>query len=72
MDDEKLGLRFWGWLAGVLVLGAIGLLVLFLILGHAFYAWGFFGGFIAVAAILLGIAWVYDRRQAHLYEEAGG
>jgi hypothetical protein len=69
MAEEGLGFKFWLWLAGVLILGGIGLFILFLVLGHVFYAWGLFGGFLVLAAVLLLIAWIYDRRQAKQYGE---
>ena len=67
--DEKLGWKFWGTLAAMIVGGAIVLLIVLLILGHVFYAWGFFGGLLVFAAILLGVAWIYDRRQVAEYEK---
>jgi hypothetical protein len=44
------------------VLGGIVALILFLIFSRAVYAWGFFGAFLAGAALLLLFGWFYDRR----------
>jgi hypothetical protein len=67
---EGLGFRFWGRMAGLMILLAVGLLIIFLILNRAFYAWGAFGALLFVAAVLLGIAWFYDRRQVARYDES--
>ena len=69
MDDDGLGFRFWGGLIGAVLLAGIGLFVLLLIIDRAYYAWGALGTFVAIGAILLFVAWIYDRRQARLYEE---
>jgi hypothetical protein len=65
---EDLGFKFWGWLAGMLILGGIALLVLLWIFYKSTVAWGFFGAFIALALVLLAIGWIYDRRQQRKYE----
>jgi hypothetical protein len=61
-DDEKLGGRFYLWLAGLVLLGGLGLLIVLLIFSRAFYAWGIFGAFIVFAAALLIFGWFYDKR----------
>ena len=61
----ELGARFWLWLIAVTVGIAVGGFLVFLLIGWAWYAWGLFG------AILLAIAWVYDKRQQRKYEAAG-
>jgi hypothetical protein len=38
-------------------------MLLFALLGTAWYAWGFFGTLILFGGILLIWAWIYDRRQ---------
>jgi hypothetical protein len=63
------GARFYLGLAGVtLAIGAavgIGLLIFY----RAIYAWGVFGAFIILSAVMLLLGWIYDRRQAHRYDE---
>jgi hypothetical protein len=59
-----MGFRFYLGLAGIsLAIGAalfLGLVVFW----KAAYAWGFLGGFLALAAVLLAIGWYVDRRDA--------
>jgi hypothetical protein len=63
------GARFYFGLAGVtLAIGAvvgIGLLIFY----RAIYAWGFIGTVVVVSAVMLLLGWLYDRRQAHRYDE---
>ena len=66
----ELGARFWLMLVAGCLAIAIGGLVLFLIIGWAWYAWGLVGTFLFFAAVLLAIAYVYDRRQQKSYEGA--
>ena len=61
-EDEGLGAGFFLKIAGVCVLGGIVVMILFLIFSRAVYAWGFFGAFLAVAAVLCLFGWFYDRR----------
>lgn len=32
------------------------------IFSRALYAWGFFGGFLAIGIVLILFGWIYDRR----------
>ena len=64
MDDEGLGGSFFLKVAGVCVAVAIAAMIFFLIFWRAVYAWGFFGAFLALAAVLILSGWIYDRRQA--------
>jgi hypothetical protein len=64
MDDEKLGAGFFLKVAGVCVVVGIGVMVLALIFWRAVYAWGFFGAFLALAAVLIIFGLIYDRRSA--------
>jgi len=64
-----MGAKFWiGLMAAVVGLGIAALLV-FLLIDAAWYRWGFFGGFLALAVVLLVIAWFVDRRTAKRYAE---
>ena len=61
-EDAGLGAGFFLKIAGAcLALGIIALIV-FLIFWRAAYAWGFFGAFLAFAALLCLFGWLYDRR----------
>jgi hypothetical protein len=68
MDDDGLGFKFWGGLIGGVIVLGVAIFVFFLIINQAFYAWGALGTFIFIGAILLAIAWFYDKRQARRYE----
>jgi fatty acid desaturase len=61
-EDEGLGAGFFLKIAGVLVAGGIIVFILCLIFWRAVYAWGFFGAFLALAAVLCLFGWLYDRR----------
>ncbi len=67
VEGEGLGTRFWLGLAGVLIVGGIGLMILFFVIGHAFYAWGALGACVFISAVLLSIAWYFDRREQKRY-----
>jgi hypothetical protein len=45
-------------------------LIAFLIIGWAWYAWGFIGGFLFVVAVLAVVAWFMDRSRAKRYADA--
>ena len=70
-DDSGLGFKFWAKIAGVIVLIGIAGLILMLLISSAVYAFGFLGALVAFAAVLLLIAWFYDRRQIEEYEDSG-
>ena len=61
-EDEGLGFGFFLKIAGICVVGGIIAMILFLTFSRAIYAWGFFGAFLAVAAVLCVFGWFYDRR----------
>jgi hypothetical protein len=66
---EGLGFRFYAGMFGVVIAGAVVFVILFLIFDWAVYTWGIFGAFVAIAAVLLLIAWFYDRRKVRQYED---
>jgi len=66
-DDDGIGFTFYLKLAGAVLAGGLVLLVLLLLFSRAVYAWGFLGAFVVLAAILLLIGWLYDRREARRY-----
>ena len=43
-------------------------MIAFLIFNRAWYAWGALGTFVVIAAVLLTIAWIHDKREAKRYE----
>jgi hypothetical protein len=68
-EGEGLGGKFWLWVVGVSLAVGIGGLLLFLLVGAAWARWGFLGAMIFFGAILLLIAWIWDRRQARRYSD---
>jgi hypothetical protein len=67
--DEELGAGFWLKMIGVIFAIGIGGLIAFLIIGWAWYAWGFIGAFIFVVAVLALVAWLMDRSRARRYDD---
>jgi hypothetical protein len=65
-EDDDEGFRFGSGvilkIAAVCILGALAFVILFRIFWRAVYAWGFFGGFLALGVLLLLFGWIYDRR----------
>lgn len=62
-DRSELGMRFWLTIVGV-ALGTVAVgAILFVVIGRIWWAWGFFGAFLAVAVGALGFGYVYDRRE---------
>lgn len=58
----ELGGKFWlTFIAGAIGLAIAGLLF-FLLLGNAWARWGFLGGCLFLAAILILFGWIYDKR----------
>jgi hypothetical protein len=60
--EEGLGAKFWLWLAGVLIGGAVVLFIVLMFITRAMYAWGFFGALLALGVVCAGFAWWFDRR----------
>jgi Na+/melibiose symporter-like transporter len=63
-EDDGLGFRFWLSVVGICIAVGVGALLLFTLVGAAWYRWGFFGGIIFCGIVLLIVAWIYDRAQA--------
>jgi hypothetical protein len=61
-DDEGLGAGFFFKIAAICLGCAIVAIILLRIFWRAIYAWGFFGGFIAIGILLILFGWIYDRR----------
>ena len=65
---DGLGRRFWLQLIGALIALGIGVLLLFLIFDRLAYRFGGIGALVIVCAVLLGIAYVSDKRKQREYE----
>jgi hypothetical protein len=61
-SDESIGFGFYATIVGVVLAIGIAVFVALLLFARAVFAWGFLGAFLVLSAILLAIAWVYDRR----------
>ena len=59
-----MGGRLWLSALGLAVGIALGAYLIFALIGRAWYAWGLFGMLIVLGAFLIGVAWVFDRREA--------
>ena len=66
---EELGAGFWLKMIGVIFAIGIAGLVVFFIIGAAWYAWGFLGAFLFLVAVLAVVAWGYDRSHAKRYDD---
>jgi bacteriorhodopsin len=69
-DDGSLNTSFWLKAVGVIVLGGIAAMIVFAVIGWAWYTWGFVGMFLLVCVILFGVAWIFDRRSQKQAEES--
>lgn len=68
-DDGSLGGRFWASVLGVCLAIGIGGFLLFWFVGAAWERWGAFGALIFLGAVLLLVAWIYDRRATRTYDD---
>lgn len=59
--DEHLGTKFWLQVLGICLAAGIGAMLLFTLLGAAWYTWGALGTLILVGALLLLWGYMYDR-----------
>jgi len=60
MDDY--GWKFWLKMAGLFILGAIGLFVIAWIFLSVVYAWSFLGALLLLAVIALALGWRHDHK----------
>jgi hypothetical protein len=59
-----MGFAFWFKVAAIALAIAIVSVIVLLLVTSAFVAWGVFGGFLALAVVLMLIGWITDRRRA--------
>jgi hypothetical protein len=59
-----MGFAFWLKVAAIALAIAIVSVIVLLLVTSAFVAWGVFGGFLALAVVLMLIGWITDRRRA--------
>jgi hypothetical protein len=59
-----MGFAFWFKVAAIALAIAFASVIVLLLVSSAFVAWGVFGGFLALAVVLMLIGWITDRRRA--------
>ncbi|TMM24448.1 MAG: hypothetical protein E6F97_04220 [Actinobacteria bacterium] len=69
-DDGSLGGKFWLKVFGIVVACGVGAAIVFILLGGAWARFGALGAIILFGALLLGFAWIYDRRQTRPYDDS--
>ena len=73
MEDDRMdagmGGGFWLKVFGVLVLGGIAAMLVFLLFEAVWYRWSLFGAVVFFTGVLLLIAYIGDRRSQRRYEE---
>ena len=67
--DAGLGGSFWLKVVGLLVLGGIAAMLVFLLFEAVWYRWSLLGAIVLFCGVLLLIAWLGDRRSAKRYED---
>ena len=66
-EGRGLGARFWLLIMGCAVGAVLAGVLLFILLGWAWYAWGGFGALLLFALVLLGFGYIHDRRAQERY-----
>ncbi len=67
--DAGMGGSFWLKVFGVLVLGGIAVMLVFLLFEAVWYRWSLLGAIAFFTGVLLLIAYIGDRRSQQRYEE---
>jgi NhaP-type Na+/H+ and K+/H+ antiporter len=67
--DAGMGGSFWLKVFGVLVLGGIAAMLVFLLFEAVWYRWSLLGAIVVFTGVLLLIAYIGDRRSQRRYEE---
>ena len=65
----ELGWGFWLKLMGLVLVVGLAIWLIMLLAGAAFYAWGAFGTMVFFIAVIVLIAYIYDRRQQATWDE---
>jgi cbb3-type cytochrome oxidase subunit 3 len=66
---DDLGAGFWLKAVGLIVAIGIGGIILFSLIGMAWYAWGALGTLLFFFLVLAGVGWMYDRTHKKRYDD---
>ncbi len=67
MNDDY-GSKFWLKVAGLFLLGGIGVFVVAWLFLSLVYAWSFLGALLVLAVVALAFGWLHDRRNNSPHE----
>ena len=67
--DAGMGGSFWLKVFGVIMLGGIAAMLVFLVFEAFWYRWSLLGAIVLFTGVLLLIAWIGDRRSQKRYED---
>ena len=59
-----MGGRLWLSALAIAVGIAVGAYLIFALIGRAWYQWGLFGMLLVLGVVLIGVAWLFDKREA--------
>jgi hypothetical protein len=62
VDARSLGTKFWVALLAIALACGLGAVLVFVIFGFVWAAWGLVGAVILFVALAVGTSWVTDRR----------
>lgn len=67
--EAGMGGNFWLKVIGLIVLGGIAAMLVFLIFEAVWYRWSLLGAIVVFTGVLLLIAYIGDRRSQRQYED---
>jgi hypothetical protein len=67
--DAGMGGSFWLKVFGLIILGGIAAMLVFLVFEAFWYRYSLLGAIVIFTGVLLFIAWIGDRRSQRRYEE---
>ena len=70
-DDGSFGTGFWLKVFGTVIGIGIAIFLILIFIHGMFARWGFIGGMIVLAVVLIVISWISDKRDAKKDREYG-
>ncbi len=67
--EEGLGTGFWVKILGLIFLGGIAAMLMFFLIGSAWYRWGALGALLFFFVVIGGVTYVLDRRRQREYDD---